>query len=412
MINIGKRASFDERLSCRVRSTFSSIVRDLLKWITSDVISFGGGIPDPTTFPLAEIRRAIDEVFSEYGPEILQYSKTEGIDELRSEICKLMVRRNVTSRADVKDVVITCGSQEALKLIVESFVDPGDVVITESPTYLAMLQVLQAHGSKIIGVPVDESGMRTDSLEDVLRRLRADGRRAKLIYTVPTCQNPTGISMSNDRRKHLIELAETYDVLVVEDDPYSYFLYEPLNVKPLKSLDRTGHVIYVSTFSKILAPGLRVGWIFADERVVNAISIVKQMLTFHTSTLSQYIAYKLLELNVIERVLPMLSAYYRTKRDIMLDALEEYMPSGVDWTRPAGGMFVWVTLPKQMNATKMLPRAIREYKVAYVPGETFYPNRDVFNNMRLNFTYPPHDKIVDGVRRLSKLIRDSMSVTS
>ena len=392
----------------RTRHIFSSEVRDILKWITSDVISFGGGIPDPNTFPVQEIKEALNNALDKYGASILQYSKTTGIDDFKIEICKFMERRGIISKAQPENVVVTCGSQEGLHIIAELFINPGDIVITEEPTYLAMLQVLNLFEADIVGIPMDENGLKTDVLEETVRKLINDGKKVKFIYTVSICQNPTGITMGCDRRKHLLEIAEEYDLLIIEDDPYSYILYEDINVKPIKAYDINDRVIYISTFSKILAPGLRVGWIYANQDIVNILELGKQISTLHASTISQIIAYELLKNGVIERRLPELRKYYRMKRDVMLNALEEYMPSNVEWTKPIGGMFIWLTLPEKINTSKLLPKAIREYKVAYVPGVSFYPKRNKFNNMRLNFTYPKPEQIIEGVKRLSKLIKDEL----
>jgi len=394
--------------SRRVEVIEPSAVRVILKVIGKrDVISFAGGIPDPALFPLDEVKRACEAALSEVGGRALQYAVTEGVEELREELRKFMLRRGVlSSRGTDDEILVTSGSQEALFLITHALVDPGDIVVTERPTYLAMLQVLYDHYARIIDIDMDEEGLNTYKLEETIRKLKSEGVKPKFIYTVPTCQNPTGITMSMDRRKHLLEIAEMYDLIVVEDDPYSYYLYEPIPVHPLKYLDSTGRVIYVSTFSKILAPGLRIGWIVAPREFIQELTKIKQVFNLQSPTFNQYVAAYLLREQVVDRRLPLLAEHYRRKRDVMLSALETYASDLAEWVRPAGGMFVWVKLRRNIDTAKMLDLAVEKYGVAYVPGAPFYPSRPEVNTMRLNFTYPTPDKITEGIARLAKLIRE------
>jgi len=245
-------------------------------------------------------------------------------------------------------------------------------------------------------------------LEDAIRKSINDGNKIKFIYVIPTCQNPTGISMSIDRRKHLMELASKYDLLIVEDNPYSYFLFDGIYVPPLKSMDTENRVVYMSTFSKIIAPGIRVGWVVGDKDLIRWIAMAKQAVDLHTSTLSQYIALEALRRGIIERNIPKIREAYKVKRDAMLDALAKYMPEQVTWTRPIGGMFVWASA-QGIRTEDMLPMAVSKYKVAYVPGKSFYPDEDVHTSMRLNFTYPSVDMIYEGIRRLSNAIKEELS---
>ncbi len=397
-------------LAERCRFIKSSEVREILKWITDEVISFGGGIPDPKSFPISEIQEIVSEVLSSRPEASLQYSVTEGIPELRREIVKFMRSRDIDIKSE-NEVLITVGSQEAIDLIGKIFIEPGDIIITEKPTYLAALQVFKTYEARVVGISMDSDGMITQELEDTVKKLVSNGEKIKFIYTVPTCQNPTGISMSMDRRKHLLEIASKYDLLIIEDDPYSYLIYENVNFKHLKALDSDGRVIYLSTFSKIIAPGLRVGWVVSNEEITKWLALAKQETTLHASTLSQYIAYEFLRRGLVHKHVPRIVNLYKTKRDIMLKALEEHMPNIVEWTRPIGGMFIWLTLSKDnIDTANLLEIAIKKYKVAYVPGKTFYPDHDVKNSMRLNFTYPSIDQIYDGIKRLGKLIREEVTV--
>ena len=383
----------------------ASEIRELLKWITENVISFGGGMPDPSSFPVKEIMEITRDVVSTKADKALQYGATGGVAELKEELIKFMGKVGIKVDGP-ESVIITVGSQEALDIIGRLFINPGDYVITESPTYLAALQAFRIYGPRIIGIPMDEEGLKVDILEETLKKISDDGK-VKFVYVIPTGQNPTGITMSRERRKALLEVASKYDVLIIEDDPYGYIYFgdgEPPD--RLKAMDSEGRVIYLSTFSKIAAPGLRLGWVAASREVIRWFELAKQSIDLHTSTLNQYIAAELLRRGVIERNIPRIKEIYRTKRDLMLQALGEYMPDSVSWTKPSAGMFIWLTVPENIDTGEMLNVAIRKYGVAYVPGKSFYPNEERRNDMRLNFTYPTPQQIFEGIKRLSLAIRE------
>lgn len=383
----------------------ASEIRELLKWITENVISFGGGMPDPSSFPVKEIMEITRDVVSTKADKALQYGTTGGVAELKEELIKFMGKVGIKVDGP-ESVIITVGSQEALDIIGRLFINPGDYVITESPTYLAALQAFRIYGPRIIGIPMDEEGLKVDILEETLKKISDDGK-VKFVYVIPTGQNPTGITMSRERRKALLEVASKYDVLIIEDDPYGYIYFgdgEPPD--RLKAMDSEGRVIYLSTFSKIAAPGLRLGWVAASREVIRWFELAKQSIDLHTSTLNQYIAAELLKRGVIERNIPRIKEIYRTKRDLMLQALGEYMPDSVSWTKPSAGMFIWLTTPENIDTGEMLNVAIRKYGVAYVPGKSFYPNEERRNDMRLNFTYPTPQQIFEGIRRLSLAIME------
>ena len=397
----------ERRFSARAGALRSSKVRELLKWIGRDVISLGGGVPDPASFPMEEIRRIILDVLEERGAAALQYAPTEGLDELRGEIARFMSRLGV--RAGEENVLVTSGSQEALELIARVFIDPGDPVLSENPTYLGAIQAFAVYGPRMVGVPMDEAGLRVDAMETALKRLGGEGSRAKLAYLIPTCQNPTGRTMSVERRRAVLELAEEHNFLVVEDDPYSYFYLDGAEPPSLKSVDGSGRVIYVSTVSKILAPGLRLGWVVADEEIVEKLAIAKQGVTLQSPTLSMYVLLEALKRGLVDRQLPKLKEIYRVRRDAMLEALETYMPEGVRWTRPSGGMFVWLEAPERVDMDALLPLALTKYKVAYVPGSAFHVDGGGRNTARLSFSYPPLDAMREGVARLAKLIAEHVA---
>ncbi|MEM0226262.1 MAG: PLP-dependent aminotransferase family protein [Thermofilaceae archaeon] len=394
----------DRYLSRRASLMRASQVRELLKWIGRDVISLGGGIPDPASFPLEELKQIICEVIDTKGSISLQYAPTEGIDELRRELAAFMVKRGIRARAE--NVMVTAGSQEALELIGRVFIDPGDVVVSENPTYLGALQAFAVYEPRFVGVEMDEEGLIVERLQQRLRELKSRGERVKLCYLVPTCQNPTGRCLSVERRKALLELAEDYDFLIVEDDPYSYFYLDGVEPPSMKALDRSGRVIYVSTISKVLAPGLRLGWIVAEEEFVDKLAVAKQGVTLQSPTLSMHVLYEALRRGLVERQLPKLKEIYGVRRDAMLKALEDYMPQGVKWTRPSGGMFVWIEVPPHIDMDALLPIALNVYKVAYVPGSGFHVDGGGRNTARLSFSYPPLDKMREGVARLAKMIAE------
>ncbi len=398
-------------LSDRSRLMKASEIRELLKWITEDVISLGGGMPDPSSFPTKEIIEITRDVLSTKPDRALQYGATGGVAELKEEIVRFMGKEGIKIEGP-ENIIITVGSQEALDIIGRLFINPGDYIITESPTYLAAIQAFRIYGPKIVGVPMDNDGIRIDVLEDTIKKLSGDGK-VKFIYVIPTGQNPTGITMSMERRKALLEIASRYDLLVIEDDPYGYIYFgDGTPPDRLKAMDTEGRVIYLSTFSKIAAPGLRLGWVAASKEIIRWFELAKQSIDLHTSTLNQYIAAELLKRGVIERNIPKIKEIYRTKRDLMLQALGEYMPEGVTWTRPSAGMFIWLSAPEKVDTGEMLSIAIKKYRVAYVPGKSFYPNGERHNDMRLNFTYPTPQQIFEGIRRLALAIKEYLSLVS
>ncbi|MFN3804318.1 MAG: PLP-dependent aminotransferase family protein [Pyrobaculum sp.] len=391
-------------LASRAQHISPSEIRELLRWVTADVISFSGGLPDPSTFPVEDIARIVNYVLEAYPHRALQYGSTEGVLELRQEIVKFS-ESYAGIKARPENIIITVGSQEALELVGRVFINPGDVVITENPTYLAALQAWRIYQPKFVGIPMDENGMVVETLEERVKKLLSEGERIKFIYTIPTAQNPSGITMSQERRKYLMEIAERHDLLVVEDDPYSYFLFEPIQVSTIKALDKSDRVIYLSTASKIFAPGFRLGWAVANEEIIGWFNLAKQSLNLHTSNFVQYIFLEGLRRNVVLKNLPHVKELYKRKRDAMLAALETYMPPGVSWTRPSGGMFIWLSAPPHVDTKEMLKIAVSQYRVAFVPGHSFFVDRSVKNAMRLNFTYPTFEQISEGIRRLSLAMR-------
>jgi len=387
----------------------ASEVRELLKLTEGkDVISFAGGLPDPSVFMLDEISEIAVDVIKNKGDKALQYAPTKGVTAFRDTLAKFLSAHNVKVR-DYDDIIVTTGSQEAIYLASKIFIDKGDLIVVEEPTYLAALNVFNELESRLEPVEIDEEGMKVDLLEDRIKSLSSDNVKVKLVYVNPTCQNPSGTTMSRDRRKHLIELASRYDFLIMEDDPYSYFTFEGEGVEPLKSLDSEGRVIYLGTFSKILAPGLRIGWALGPGELINVIELAKQNVDLHSSTLSQFIAMEAIRRGVVDATIERARGLYRVKRDVMLQELEGRLTWLATWTRPIGGLFVFLSLNYKVDTKKLLHKAV-ERGVAYVPGGSFFVRKDGSNTMRLNFSYPTLAQIKEGVRRLETVIKEELHV--
>jgi len=388
----------------------SSTIRELLKLTSQpDIISFAGGLPAPDVFPIEKFKEAAEIVLSEMGEGALQYGTTEGYQPLREMIARNATKYGIQISAD--NVLITTGSQQALDLIGRIFINSGDRILVESPTYLGALQAWNAYGVKYVTIPLDDDGMRTDLLESRLRT------GLKFIYVLPNFQNPTGVTLSCERRKELVEISNAYGVPILEDDPYGQLRYEGEHLPPVVVFDDeirakevpvySGNVIYTSTFSKILAPGLRLAWVVAPVDVIKKLVQAKQGSDLHTSTLTQFIAYQISNSPWMKTHIQTIRRVYKERRDVMLQTLEEYMPEGVNWTKPKGGLFLWVTLPENCDTTEMFNKAVAA-KVAYVPGESFFPLGGGKNTMRLNFSYSKPETIHEGIKRLAKMLKDNI----
>jgi len=385
----------------------SSAVRELLKLTEQpDVISFAGGLPAPETFPVAEFTAAIGRVMASHGARALQYATTDGYTPLREMIARHATRYGIN--VEPENVLLTSGSQQALDLIGKVFINPGDHVLVERPTYLGAIQAWNAYQAEYVAADIDEDGYVTASLE---ARIRSG---PKFIYALPNFQNPSGITMSLARRKGLIELADHYGVPILEDDPYGQLRYEGDHVPPIVHLDSefratngvrySGNVIYLSTFSKILAPGIRLGWIIAPAEVIQKLVQAKQGTDLHTSTLSQMAAYEVASGGFLNEHVKVIRSIYRERRDTMLAALERDFPPGITWTRPQGGLFLWLTFPEWMDAAEVLKAAVAR-KVAFVPGESFFTDGTGRNTARLNFSNATPERIREGVARLAECLR-------
>ncbi len=403
---------WDYRYAQRTQRMTSSTIRELLK-ITEkpDIISFGGGLPAPEVFPIEEIAQACQNVLHENGALALQYGTTEGYLPLREMIVRHSERYGI--KITTENVMITTGSQQALDLLGKIFINHGDRILVESPTYLGALQAWNAYGAEYVTVPSDENGMITDALEDKLRT------GPKFIYVLPNFQNPTGVTISLERRKKIIELTDRYGVPIIEDDPYGQLRFEGESIPSVAYLDNEmrsdndgityrGNVIYLSTFSKILAPGLRLGWITAPPEVIRKLVQAKQGADLHTPTFNQVVAHEVGKGGFIDQHVKLIRSVYLERRNVMLDALAEFMPEGVHWTHPEGGLFLWATMPEGVDNAELLKAAIEE-KVAFVPGEAFHPNGGGKNTMRLNFSMPTPEKITTGMERLGRVVKNYLS---
>ncbi len=399
---------YDEKFSEIAKRLKASEIRELLKLTQQpEIISFAGGLPNPASFPLDNIKEIVESLMEKEGPYILQYGSTEGVNSFRDALSEFMAKR-YDVEAKRENILITAGSQQALYLLAKIFVNPGDPVIIEAPTYIGILTAFQSYYPNYVAIDMDDHGMNTHILEEHLKAMRKDGKKPKLIYTIPTFQNPAGVTMSTERRKHLIELANEFDLIIVEDDPYGELKYSGEREPLLKSLDKDGHVIYLGTFSKVLAPGMRLAHMIADEEVIHKAVLAKQGIDLCTNTFAQYIARDYIKGGYMERHLPEIINLYKAHRDLMLDMMDDKFPDGVKWTRPDGGMFLWATLPDGVDTSEMFKRAVAN-KVAYVVGSAFFPDRSHKNTMRLNFTYSTEEQIKEGMKRLGKVIKEELS---
>ncbi len=387
-----------------------SEIRELAKMAASkDIVSFGGGMPDPETFAVGALKEIIDDIISKESAIAFQYGITSGMNPLRSEICRL-VKETENFDCKEEEVNVTSGSQQALYAVGKTLVSPGEEIITEGPTYLGAISAFNANLIRMHTVEMDENGMDVDKLETFLYELKKQGKKPKFIYAIPNFQNPAGFTLSLERRKHLIDLAVDYNVPVVEDNPYGELIYSGSKLPSLKSLDPDERVIYMGTFSKVMTPGLRIGYVIGRKDFIAKINLLKQALDLSTNTLAEHIAYEYLKRNIMKIQVPKTIEIYRKKRDAMLSALSKYFPKDATWSKPDGGMFVWATVNPKVNTTDMRERSIKN-GVAYISGASFYPNRDKFNNMRLNFSFPKIDNITEGIRRLASTIEEETERT-
>lgn len=394
----------ETRLAARMQVLKASDIREILKITQNrDIISFAGGLPAPELFPTESLADLAAVLLRQKGTIALQYSPSEGYPPLREKIAKRMNRVWKTSLAP-EDILITTGSQQGLDLTGKLFLDEGDAILCESPSYLGAIMSFNAYGPRWIEIPTDNDGMQTEAVERALER----EARVKFIYTIPSFQNPSGRTWSMQRRRELVQIAARFNVPIIEDNPYGELCFDGETPGMMQAMDKEGLVISLGTFSKTFCPGLRVAWIAAKREIISKYVILKQGADLHSSTFDQMLTDAYLETHDLEQDLMNKRAVYKQRRNAMVRALEREMPPGVSFTRPRGGLFLWVEMPEEIDARQLLQRCL-DRGVAFVPGVTFFPSNEKPNTMRLNYSNMPEERIEEGVRRLGAEIRSMMS---
>lgn len=393
---------WDTLYSSRINSMGHSDVAAMLKLAEQpEVISFAGGLPDPTIYLVEEIKEIYEEVFSQRGRAALGYGPVPGITPFREWLAENMTLAGRPSKVD--ECLVTTGGIAALDLICKVLLDPGDIVIVGEPAYLAALHVVKSYQGRFAGVPLDDKGMQPDALKSTLEDLRRQALRPKFIYLVPTFQNPSGVTLSEGRRKRIVEIAAEYGVPIVEDEAYRDLRFEGQDLSLLASLDPQ-NVIHINTFSKIFNPGVRIGWVTAPHELIETLALAKQGQDQCSTTIGQYAALAFVSRGLFKQQKDRAVAIYRRKRDVMLAALENYFPKNAHWTKPQGGFYTWVTLPKGTDTEELLPKSIKDVSVAYGAGPSFYHNRSGKEHMRLCYSYVPDSQIEEGIQRLARII--------
>ncbi len=396
--------NWSKKFSERSITMKASAIRELLKLVDSpDIISLAGGMPDPNLFPKETIAKIAKDVFENHGGKALQYGATEGIPSLRETLVKEGLSEGIEGLKK-ENLIVTTASQQGLDLVAKIFINPGDTIIVEAPSYVGGLQAFHAFQANFVTVPLDDDGIKTDVLEQKLKTLKKDGVNVKFIYLIPNFQNPSGVTLSLQRREEVLDISHKYNVPIIEDDPYGEIRFEGEAYPSLVAMDKIGNVIALRTFSKILAPGLRLGWIIADEEVIKKLVLAKQASDLCSPSATQYIADEFIREGHMRKYLELVRKTYKEKKDTMLKALEKYFPKEVSWTKPEGGMFVWVNAPEYIDTDKLFEEAIKE-KVAYVIGSAFYPHGEDKHHIRLNFTLPSKEQIEEGIKRLGNILK-------
>lgn len=391
------------KFSKRVPADGTDAVGAILKAAADPkIISFAGGLPAPELFPVEGMKEATDKVYAEHGQQALQYGAAKGVTELRELILK-RVKEKENIDAKLENVMVTTGSEQAIDLVGKAFVNPGDTVLVEEPTYLCALDVFRSYGANFVSVPMDDDGMKMDALEEALKA----HPETALVYTVPNFQNPTGRTMPAERRKKFAELAAKYDVPVLEDNPYGDIRFAGEHVPSVKSFDHAGKVFYMSTFSKILAPGFRLGWLVADPKVIEKLTVLKQSADLHTDNLVQYVVTEFFKENDVDAHVKEISDLYRKRKQLMIDGIKKYFPKDVKYTDPEGGMFLWVEVPGVTDTVELFKQCL-EHNVAFVPGDPFFAGKPQPGTFRLNYSNMQEDQIEVGLKRLGEALSQAL----
>ncbi len=396
---IGERMNY--KFSYFLDGMKPSEIRELLKMAsTKGLISLGGGMPNPKTFPSEVLKSIMNDLIETRSAQVFQYANTLGVQETLDVIPGYLDKTQGIKCAP-ENVILNSGSQQGLYELGKVLANPGDTIITEEPTYVGAISAFSANNLKMEGIEMDSMGMRTDLLEDKIKQLMKDGRKPSFIYTIPTFQNPTGYTMPLERRKHLIEISRSYDIPLIEDNPYGELRYYGNNVSAMRSLKGGEDVLYLGTFSKVMTPGLRLGYTIAPTEVIAKFNLIKQALDLATNTFSQYVAYEYIKRGAIYKQVALNIDMYRKKRDIMVNELENEFNDGSVWSKPEGGMFVWLTVAQNVDTKQMIGEAIKN-GVAYISGQAFTTKGAQKRSMRLNFTYGDDEQLAEGIRRLRK----------
>ncbi|MFW5627906.1 MAG: PLP-dependent aminotransferase family protein [Candidatus Cloacimonadaceae bacterium] len=395
-------------LSANIKGMKRSAIRELLKYLGAPgLISFSGGFPSPLTFPVEDLKEIMNDVMEKEAAFALQYGATEGDALLRELLVKRYNEQGI--KMEMENLIITTASQQALDLIAKMFIDRGDYVIVGLPSYLGGLSAFNSYGANMIGIPMDDEGEDPEILEAELKKLQAMGKKPKFLYLIPDFQNPAGVTMSEKRRKEILELAYKYDVMIIEDSPYRELRYEGETQKTMYEMDGTGHVIMLGTFSKIFCPGFRIGWVAAHPDVLDKIVVGKQATDLCTPPFTQRIAARYMERGLLDPKIEDIRQMYSVKQKGFLAALDEHMPEEMTWTRPEGGLFMMVNAPERLDTNALLLECIQEAKVAYVAGTSFYSDGGGLNTMRLNFSYETLEKNEEGVKRLAEFFKKQLA---
>jgi 2-aminoadipate transaminase len=369
------------------------------------IISLTGGMYDPPSLPGEEVSEILAEATPEDWMGMLQYGSTRGTAELRVELSKFMAGHGIEADPNT-EIIITTGSQQALDLVARVFIDPGDVIIVGSPTYLSALGAFRQFNPEIRSVEIDEDGMNVEALESELKAIEAEGKWAKLLYLVPSFQNPTSTMLTVERRKKILKLAEKHDFLILEDNPYGYISFVGEMPTPIMGMDESGRTMYTSTFSKIVSPGMRIGWLAAPKEFVSKFSEAKSNVSICNDGVTQYAAAQLFKRGEVEGQIPKVTEVYRRKRDLMLETMASSFPEEAEWNDPKGGLFLWVKMPEHVDTTEVLKEAVRE-GVAFIPGSNFFAE-PVQNYIRLNYSFPSEADIVEGIQILGRLLKKAV----
>ena len=383
----------------------ASEIRELLKLTTMpEIISFAGGLPAPELFPTEDLKKVDEAVLTKEGQAALQYGTTEGYTPLREQIAGRM-KKSFMVDCTPENIVITSGSQQGLSLLAQIFLNPGDVVLVESPTYLGAINAFKLCGPEFVEVPTDDKGIIPEELEKILAKY---GDRVRMMYVIPEFQNPTGITWPMERRKAFMDIINRYDFPVLEDDPYGELRFDGDKVPSLKSMDTKGNIIFLGSFSKILMPGLRIAWMVADPTIIDKVVKLKQAVDLQSSSFGQRPPSFFIDMYDLDAHVAKIKELYKKRRNLMCDSMKEYFPEGITFTYPEGGLFTWVTLPEGMDAKELMPKVLAK-NVAYVPGGPFYPHGGNANHFRLNYSNMPEERIVEGIKRLAEVLKEELA---